>query len=273
MPSEHPMFRIDSFSCGYGKAPVVKDISFTLSPGQRLALLGPNGCGKTTLLRGIMGILSSSGNIELEGQNLRTMTIRERGRNLAMLTQMHSVSFSYTVMETVLLGRYPHLESRLFSSPDAEDRRIAEEQLKKLGLWQERDKPITELSGGQLQRVLLARTFAQTPRLILLDEPANHLDLKYQVELVEDLKKWTGEPGRAAIGVFHDLDLAFSFADTVLLMDQGKTVFLGKTADLEPEALSRVFGIDVPGYMRKSRLRWETLTNREDQHGNLQKPL
>ena len=175
------MLEVKKLSCGYGGEQVVNDISFTLSPGQRLVVLGSNGCGKTTLLRGLMGILPSTGTMEFDGRDLKAMTVREKGRTMAMLTQMNSVSFSYTVMETVLLGRYAHLEGGLFSTPGAEDRRMAEEQLKRLGLWQERDKRITELSGGQLQRVLLARTFVQEPRIILLDEPANHLDLKYQV--------------------------------------------------------------------------------------------
>ena len=253
------MLEVKKLSCGYGGEQVVNDISFTLSPGQRLVVLGPNGCGKTTLLRGLMGILPSTGTMEFDGRDLKAMTVREKGRTMAMLTQMNSVSFSYTVMETVLLGRYAHLEGGLFSTPGAEDRRMAEEQLKRLGLWQERDKRITELSGGQLQRVLLARTFVQEPRIILLDEPANHLDLKYQVELVEELKKWTSEPGRMAVGVFHDLDLALSFADTVLLMDRGRSVYLGSADGLDPEMLSRVFGIDVPGYMNASRRRWEKL--------------
>lgn len=251
------MFRIENLSCGYGGEPVVRDISFTLPEGRRMSILGPNGCGKTTLLRGIMGILPSQGTLELDGRDLRAMAVRERSRSMAMFTQMSSAAFSYTVMETVLMGRYPHMGGGLFSAPGPEDFRVAEEQLKRLELWQERNRRITELSGGQLQRVLLARTFAQSPRVILLDEPTNHLDLRFQVELVDELKKWTGEPGRIAVGVFHDLDLALSFADTVLLMDQGRAVYLGSVEDLDPAELSLVFGIDVPGYMRTSRMRWE----------------
>ncbi len=256
------MLRLENLSCGYGREPVVRDISLTLSEGERLAVLGPNGCGKTTLLRGIMGILPSAGVLELEGKSLRAMTVRERARALAMFAQMSGAAFSYTVMETVLLGRYPHRARGLFGAFGPEDRRAAQEQLRRLNLWEERDRLITELSGGQLQRVLLARAFVQEPKVILLDEPTNHLDLRFQVELVEELGRWVREPGRAAIGVFHDLDLALSFADRVLLMEQGKTVFLGRTKELDFEALSRVYGMDVPGYMRRSRARWER--TRED---------
>lgn len=253
------MLVIDGLSCGYGGAPVVRDISFTLSEGQRLAVLGPNGCGKTTLLRGIMGILPSTGVISLDGRDLRAMSARERGRETAMLTQMSSAGFSYTVLETVLMGRYAHLQRGLFSAPRDKDLEIAEQCLRRMELWEERDRMITELSGGQLQRVLLARTFAQSPRVILLDEPTNHLDLKYQVELVEELKEWTAGEGRAAIGVFHDIDLALSFADTVLIMEHGSAAPPVSAESLDPRELGRVFGIDVYEYMLRSRKRWERL--------------
>lgn len=264
------MLKVEKLSCGYGGEPVVRDISFTLSEGQRLVLLGPNGCGKTTLLRAVTGLLPSAGLLELDGRDLRSLSARERGRKMAMLTQMSGTGFAFTVWETVLMGRYPHLGRGVFASPSAGDRRIAEDCLKGLGLWAERDRPITELSGGQLQRVLLARTFAQTPEIILLDEPTNHLDLKVQVELVEQLKDWSSRPGRAAVGVFHDLDLALSFADTVLLMDRGRAVYLGGADRLDPALLSRVFGMDVPAYMRASRERWEEM---ESKNGTVQKPL
>lgn len=250
------MLEVRDLICGYGREPVVKNVSFSLSGGQRLAIIGPNGCGKTTLLRAITGALPSEGTMELHGRDLRSMTARERGRRIAMLHQTSLAGFSYTVWETVLMGRFPHLGRGLFSAPGEEDRRIAEECLRKLDLWQERDRPITELSGGQLQRVMLARTFAQTPEIIILDEPTNHLDLKYQVELVDELRLWTGDKKRAAAGVFHDLDLAFDFADTVLLMSGGETVSFGPADKVSGGDLSRVFGIDVPGHMRESRERW-----------------
>lgn len=253
------MLTVQSLSCGYGGEDVVHDISFELLEGHRLVILGPNGCGKTTLLRALTGFLPFTGAAVLDGRDLKAMSARERGQSLAMLTQMGAVSFSFTVWETVLLGRYPHLGRGIFAAPNAGDRAIAEDCLKRLDLWDTRERPITELSGGQLQRVLLARTFAQTPKVILLDEPTNHLDLRYQVELVAELKKWTAEPGRAAVGVFHDMDLALDFADTVLLMDKGRVVYLGSADKLDPALLSRVFGLDVPGYMRASRERWTNL--------------
>ncbi len=253
------MLEVKNLSCGYGGENVVKGVTFTLPENGRLAVLGPNGCGKTTLLRGMTGFLPAAGSVALDGAELLKMTPRERGRAVAELPQAGSAWFAYTVLETVLMGRYAHLKPGLFSAPSREDRAIAEKAIRRLGLWEERDRPLTRLSGGQLQRVLLARAFAQTPRIILLDEPTNHLDLKYQVELVRELKTWSAQPGHAALGVFHDLDLALDFATLVLLMDGGRAVYFGSAEDLPPDALSRVFGLDVPAYMRQSRARWEKI--------------
>ena len=253
------MLEVNDLSCGYGQQDVVKGVSFTLPENGRLAILGPNGCGKTTLLRGMTGFLPAAGSVTLDGADLLKMPPRERGRAVAELPQVSTAWFAYTVLETVLMGRYAHLKPGLFSTPTRRDREIAEDAIRRLGLWEERDRPLTQLSGGQLQRVLLARAFAQTPRVILLDEPTNHLDLKYQVELVEALKAWSSQPGHAALGVFHDLDLALDFASLVLLMDAGQAVYFGDANDLPPAALSRVFGLDVPAYMRQSRARWEKI--------------
>lgn len=253
------MLEVNDLSCGYGQQDVVKGVSFTLPENGRLAILGPNGCGKTTLLRGMTGFLPAAGSVTLDGADLLKMPPRERGRAVAELPQVSTAWFAYTVLETVLMGRYAHLKPGLFSTPTRKDREIAEDAIRRLGLWEERDRPLTQLSGGQLQRVLLARAFTQTPRVILLDEPTNHLDLKYQVELVEVLKAWSSQPGHAALGVFHDLDLALDFASLVLLMDAGQAVYFGDANDLPPAALSRVFGLDVPAYMRQSRARWEKI--------------
>ena len=253
------MLKVEHLTCGYGGAPVVKDLSFEVPAGGRLCILGPNGCGKTTLLRALAGLLPHEGKVTAEGRDLAAMDRRQLARTVALLSQISSVYFSYTVYETVLMGRYAHQTGGAFSGPGQEDRAIALECMERTGVADLRDRQVTELSGGQLQRVFLARTFAQQPRIILLDEPTNHLDLKYQVELVQELKAWAAGEGRCVVGVLHDVNLALDLADLFLLMEEGRARYFGPAAEFDPAALNRVYQMDVGGYMRRSLQRWEEL--------------
>ena len=253
------MLKVEHLTCGYGGAPVVKDLSFEVPAGGRLCILGPNGCGKTTLLRALAGLLPHEGKVTAEGRDLAAMDRRQLARTVALLSQISSVYFSYTVYETVLMGRYAHQTGGAFSGPGPEDRAIALECMERTGVADLRDRQVTELSGGQLQRVFLARTFAQQPHIILLDEPTNHLDLKYQVELVQELKVWAAGEGRCVVGVLHDVNLALDLADLFLLMEEGRARYFGPAAEFDPAALNRVYQMDVGGYMRRSLQRWEEL--------------
>lgn len=253
------MLKVEHLTCGYGGAPVVNDLSFEVPAGGRLCILGPNGCGKTTLLRALAGLLPHEGKVTAEGRDLAAMDRRQLARTVALLSQISSVYFSYTVYETVLMGRYAHQTGGAFSGPEPEDRAIALECMERTGVADLRDRQVTELSGGQLQRVFLARTFAQKPRVILLDEPTNHLDLKYQVELVQELKAWAAGEGRCVVGVLHDVNLALDLADLFLLMEEGRARYFGPAAEFDPAALNRVYQMDVGGYMRRSLQRWEEL--------------
>ena len=253
------MLKVEHLTCGYGGAPVVKDLSFEVPAGGRLCILGPNGCGKTTLLRALAGLLPHEGKVTAEGRDLAAMDRRQLARTVALLSQISSVYFSYTVYETVLMGRYAHQTGGAFSGPGPEDRAIALECMERTGVADLRDRQVTELSGGQLQRVFLARTFAQQPRVILLDEPTNHLDLKYQVELVQELKAWAAGESRCVVGVLHDVNLALDLADLFLFMEEGRAVYFGPAAQFDPAALNRVYQMDVGGYMRRSLTRWEEL--------------
>lgn len=253
------MLKVEHLTCGYGGAPVVKDLSFEVPAGGRLCILGPNGCGKTTLLRALAGLLPHEGKVTAEGRDLAAMDRRQLARTVALLSQISSVYFSYTVYETVLMGRYAHQAGGAFSGPGPEDKRIALECMERTGVADLRDRQVTELSGGQLQRVFLARTFAQQPRIILLDEPTNHLDLKYQVELVQELKAWAAGEGRCVVGVLHDVNLALDLADLFLLIEDGQARYFGPAAEFDPAALNRVYQMDVGGYMRRSLQRWEEL--------------
>lgn len=251
------MLKVEHLSCGYGDNPIVRDMTFRVEKGERLCILGPNGCGKTTLLRGIMGILPAQGTVTVDGDTLTGMPARQKAKKIALMSQLSSAYFAYTVYETVMLGRYAHQKRSAFFSESEEDRRIVWESLEKTGMLQHQDRLITELSGGQLQRVFLAQVFAQDPQVVLLDEPTNHLDLKYQVELVDTLKDWVKAGDRCVVGVLHDINLALSFADRVLLMEEGMVKAFEKTSAFDLSLLSRTYQTDVQGYMREALKRWQ----------------
>lgn len=250
------MLEVTHLSCGYTDVPVVKDVSFYVEEGQRLCVLGPNGCGKTTLLRGLVGLLPVTGSVKVQGIDLEGLSAREKSRRIALMSQLSTTYFAYTVYETVMLGRYVHQKRSAFFGETEEDRRIVRENLERVGMFQWKDRPITELSGGQLQRVFLARVFVQEPQVILLDEPTNHLDLKYQLELIEMMKEWAGEEQRCVVGVMHDINLALSFADHILLMEDGAIAACESVKDFDLSLLNSIYKMDVCGFMQESLQRW-----------------
>ena len=256
---QEPLLQLDAVSCGYDGVDVVHGVSLDIRPGENLCLLGPNGCGKTTLLRVACGLLPvSEGHVRLLGTDLRRLKQREIAREIALLSQISTVHFAYSVFETVMLGRYARLSRGPFDSPDREDRQKVMDSLEAVELAALADRSIATLSGGQLQRVFLARTLAQEPRLILLDEPTNHLDLRHQVELVEHLLRWSSEDGRCVLGVLHDIGLAARLAERLVLMRDGRIAADGNTGDiLTGEALNAVYGVDVRAHMRSLMKLWE----------------
>ena len=250
------MLNVEHLTCGYGGPAVVKDVSFRVREGEKLCILGPNGCGKTTLLRALAGLLPCEGKIELAGAGLRKLPARQRAQKLALMSQLSPAAFDYTVYEAVMLGRYAHQRGGLLSVESEADRKAAEDSLNLTGTWDLRDRLVTELSGGQLQRVFLARAFAQEPQVILLDEPTNHLDLRCQAELTDSLRLWAARPGRCVVGVFHDINLALSFADTVLLLDKGRVLTHARLEDFDLSLLDGLYGMDVREHMRSALKRW-----------------
>lgn len=250
------MLTVEHLSCGYGKTTVIHDLSFQVRAGERLCLLGPNGCGKTTLLRALAGVLSWEGRVEAAGLALDQLSPKQRAKKIALMSQFSRTAFDYTVYEAVMLGRYAHQSGGLFSAETEADRAAAEEALRLADAWELRERPVTKLSGGQLQRVLLARVFAQSPQIILLDEPANHLDLRSQAELIESLQNWTADGERCVLGVFHDISLALSFADTALLLEEGRKFACAPAEELDERLLDRLYGMDVRSYMKWMYGRW-----------------
>ena len=252
-----PLINVKSVYAGYSKTPVLKDISFSVLKGDSLCVLGPNGCGKTTLLKTLAGLIGYSGEILLNGQNLKNIKRKDIAKKIAVLSQVSSIYFSYSVYDTVMMGRYAHREGSSFLSVSKKDRAYVEKCLRAVDIWNLREKKIDELSGGQLQRVYLARTLAQEPELILLDEPTNHLDLKAQTELILFLKEICKKEAKAVIGVFHDINLALQFADKLIFLKDGIIQASGKKDEvLNREILQSVYGMDVAEWMKDSFNLW-----------------
>lgn len=216
------MLTVQHVTGGYSNTNVVHDITFHVKQGELFGILGPNGSGKTTLLKMISGMIQpNKGTLTIKGKHISDFSAKEFARIVAVLPQLTTDSFSYTVKETVSLGRYAHQKSWLQSWSE-EDEWIVQEAMEQTGTRSFQDHYLHELSGGERQRVFLAQALAQQPEVLLLDEPTNHLDLSYQKELLDLLRKWTKEKGLTVVSIFHDLNLAGLYCDRLLLLEDGK---------------------------------------------------
>lgn len=250
-----PRLVVDGASYAYsrrdGSAPfALEPVSFCVDGQQVLAVVGPNGSGKTTLLRLLAGVLAPlTGKILLDGCELAQLPPRRRAQQIAVVQQENPLLFPLRVLEFVLQGRYPYGRGLRF--PSREDLRLALEALELAGAARLARQWIQELSGGEKQRVVLARALAQQPRLLLLDEPTLHLDLSGQVDLLRRLAHLAAERHTAVIMSTHDLNLAAEFAHQILLLERGRPVALGRPAEVLSEPLlQRVFGVPVQVTLR-----------------------
>ena len=240
--SEDAVLVASSLSVHLGKRLVLNDISLAL-PGRRLvALVGPNGAGKTTLLRALAGLLPSEGRIEIRGDALSSLSLRERARRFAYLPQGHQVHWPLPTRDVVALGRYPHgaYDPGRLTGHDADAVARAMQMADVLNLS---DRRVTELSGGERSRVALARVLAVEAPVLLADEPTASLDPRYQIEVLVKLRA-TADNGTLVVVVTHDLGLAARFADIVLVMSEGRLVSQGPPAGALSEAvMAEVFRI------------------------------
>ena len=251
------MLKGNHITVRYGMRNVVDDVSFTLQEGQWLMLVGPNGAGKSTLIETISQGVPYVGSIELEGQDIRRYKPAQLARKIGVLSQKNSVGYGYSVEEVVGLGRYAYTSSFL-SNRDDEGKDQVDRALELTGLTELRKSSVLTLSGGELQRTFLAQVFAQNPQILILDEPANHLDLVYQKHIFFLIAQWLKEPGRAVLSVVHDLSLARRYGTHAVLMNHGKCVTQGEiNAVLTPENLRSVYDMDVYGWMHEMLEQWK----------------
>ena len=251
------MLEVKNLSVQYGEHLIVDDVSFSLEEGRWLMLIGPNGAGKSTIVSAVSQAAPYTGTVLYRGRDVRSYKAVELARHLGVLSQHHSVGYSFTVEEVVRLGRYSHAPGIFSRHSDADEESVAE-ALALTGLEPLRRQSVLTLSGGELQRAFLAQIFAQDPKILILDEPTNHLDLVYQREVFTLIRKWLETPGRAVLSVVHDLSLARAYGTDALLLHKGRAVAFGPGETVfAPEHLNAVYDMDVAAWMREMLSRWD----------------
>jgi len=238
------VLKVESLDFGFPGRTIGRDVSFSLAAGEVMCVLGPNGGGKTTLFRTVLGLLAShGGKILLEENPIETLSRTEIARLIGYVPQGHSGYFAYTVREFVLMGRTAHLG--IFSSPSKRDHEVAGRALASLGMAHLAERPITEVSGGERQLALVARALAQEPRMLLLDEPTASLDFGNQVRVLERIAA-LARTGIAILFSSHDPDHAFLCAQRALLLAEGRALEIGAPHDvIRADTLQRLYGVSV----------------------------
>lgn len=250
----HPPLRLTDVTFGFGRtetagqSPVLKNVSLTIAAGEVLGILGPNGSGKSTLLKVLMRILiPQQGRVELFGRPHAAFSQAEVSRRVAFVPQETQQAFPFTISEMVLMGRYPH-HNRTWGLgwESSQDRAVALQAMSDLDVSHLGDRLITNVSGGERQRAVIARALAQEPEILLLDEPTAFLDLHHQLEIARIIRRLNRERGLTVVLVSHDLNLASQYCDRVLLLREGEIVTMGSPAEVvAKEPLERVYGCPV----------------------------
>ena len=244
-------FSYERSAAGDGSQSVIRNVSFSVDSGEMLGIVGPNGSGKTSLLK-LLGnmIQHQQGSIALYGRLLSELRQEAVAKTVAFVPQDTHQAFPFTVAETVLTGRFPHHHRTFwdlgFGWDSADDRALAQQAMMTMDVWHLAARPVTGLSGGERQRVIIARALAQDPEVLLLDEPTAFLDLQHQIDICAVLHRLKQERGLTIVLVSHDLNLASQYCDRLMLLDRGEVYRLGRPEEvIRPEVLSAVYRCHV----------------------------
>lgn len=235
--------KIKDVEFSYASVPVLKDVCIELAESEMLGVVGPNGAGKSTLIRCIDRILvPQKGSIVLDGRDIKELRLLELAKKMGYIPQSTSQIFPATVFDTVLMGRRPHLGWR---SSEKDTEKVLE-MLQMLNIEEFAMRDINELSGGQQQKVFIARALTQEPDVLLLDEPTSNLDIRHQLEVMDIIKNIVIEKELSAIMAIHDLNLASRYADRIVMMNSGKIFSAGDPVSvLTPANIKRVYGVEA----------------------------
>lgn len=242
------MIELKHIQVSYGKREILHDIDAAIAPGRITAVMGPNGCGKTTLLRCIGGLLEpTSGSVEIDGQEVGSYSARALAQKVAFVRQQAQTDFEFSAFETVLMGRNPYQHH--LQNESQKDWDIVEQCMKQTNTWHLRLAKPAEMSGGEMQRVMIARALAQQTPVLLMDEPVSNLDIAHQLEIMRLLRT----TDKTVVIVIHDLNLALQFCDDLMLIHNGALLFHGRMADgLTTENIATAYG--VKSHMAEGRI-------------------
>jgi iron complex transport system ATP-binding protein len=238
-------FELNSIAFFYGDKKIIDEISLKLDSGKFYGIIGPNGCGKTTLLDLLVKHKTpAAGTITYNSQDLARYSSKKLAREMALVPQNFYINFPFTTLEVVMMGRYPHIPR--FSAPSTEDHRIVAEIMAETEVTEFENRYVTELSGGERQRVVFARALAQATPVLLLDEATSNLDINHSLSLLKATADKVKQSGKTVIAVMQDINLAALFCEYLVFMKHGKIVAHGPTGDvLNPETIRSVFNVET----------------------------
>lgn len=223
--------QVQNLKFGYSRDMILKDISFNVEKGKFISIIGPNGSGKSTLLKNLNGLYTPmEGKIVVENIDINRIKTRELAKKIALVPQNTIINYDFTVEDIVLMGRHPY--KGRFQMEDDNDYKIVREALEMTNTLYLKDRIITEISGGERQRVIIAKALAQNPSIILLDEPTSHLDINHQIEILNLLKRLNREKNTTIVLVIHDINLASRYSDEIIMLNEGEILGIGSPEEV-----------------------------------------